>query len=255
MNNDYRYPNITAADTAGKIEQIRSYLHQLVDKLNVQQGAPQNSVRGTTATPYASGSPTSTTKEDQFNEIKSLIIKSADIADAFYESYCKKLEGSYVAQSEFGTFTEEAALQMEASAKKLELLMTEVDTIISSNGEFQNETLTKITQIEQQANGIEVRVQSIQENGASKVVTGAGYKFSDEGLVISRENEEIENKLDHTGMYVNRGGTVMLQANSKGVVATDVSVRNYLTIGDYARFEDYSSGSDSKRTACFHIGG
>ena len=50
-----------------------------------------------------------------------------------------------------------------------------------------------------------------------------------------------------------RGSTVMLQANASGVIATDVSVRNYLIIGEHARFEDYSDGSDSARTACFFI--
>ena len=47
--------------------------------------------------------------------------------------------------------------------------------------------------------------------------------------------------------------TVMLQANADGVIATDVTVRNYLIIGTHARFEDYSNGSDNARTACFFI--
>ena len=56
------------------------------------------------------------------------------------------------------------------------------------------------------------------------------------------------NLLDHTGMYVTRDDEVILQANGQGVEATDVSVRNYLVVGDHARFEDYESG-----TACYYI--
>jgi len=42
-----------------------------------------------------------------------------------------------------------------------------------------------------------------------------------------------------------------LQANDKGVVAADVTVRNYLIMGSHARFEDYGAG----RTACFWLEG
>lgn len=96
-------------------------------------------------------------------------------------------------------------------------------------------------------------MKNIQENGISKVETQAGYTFSDEGLKISKAGEEMENRLDNTGMYVERSGEVILQADHKGVVATDVKVRNFLVIGDHARFEDYSDGIDDKRTACFWL--
>jgi hypothetical protein len=48
---------------------------------------------------------------------------------------------------------------------------------------------------------------------------------------------------------------VMLQADTDGVIATDVKVRNYLIIGSYARLEDYTDGAGGKRTACFYLGG
>lgn len=116
------------------------------------------------------------------------------------------------------------------------------------------ETLkTDITTVKQDADGVEIRVKSIEDNGATKVTTEMGYTFSDDGLHIQRAGEEIENTLDHTGMYVERGNDVMLQANADGVVATDVTVRNYLVVGTHARFEDYIRGTDTKRTACYWI--
>jgi hypothetical protein len=60
----------------------------------------------------------------------------------------------------------------------------------------------------------------------------------------------MENRLDEKGMYVLRGGETMLKADADGVIATDVSVRNYLVVGEHARLEDYGQG----RTACFYIG-
>lgn len=112
---------------------------------------------------------------------------------------------------------------------------------------------TEITTIQQSAQNVSIQVQGIIDNGASKVKTDMGYTFDDEGMHIQKSGEEIENLLDHTGMYVKRSGEVMLQANNLGVVATDVTVNNYLIIGEHARFEDYSDVTDTKRTACFWI--
>ena len=51
-------------------------------------------------------------------------------------------------------------------------------------------------------------------------------------------------------MYVRRNGEVVLQANNQGVRGRDVTVENYLIVGENARFEDYGGN----RTACFYIG-
>ena len=82
-------------------------------------------------------------------------------------------------------------------------------------------------------------------------MTSTGYRFDENGLFISKSGEEMENKLDNTGMYVRRAGKVILQANNQGVEATDVAVRNFLMIGDASRLEDYGTN----RTACFFVGG
>lgn len=110
---------------------------------------------------------------------------------------------------------------------------------------------TQLAQIQQTADSVKISVQSIRESGVSKVKTDASYTFDDNGLKIARAGEQMENLLDNTGMYVSRGGEVILQASVDGVAATDVQVRNYLCVGANARFEDY----ESVRTACFFTGG
>ena len=50
-------------------------------------------------------------------ELKSLIIKSADVANSLYASISKRLQGVYVAQSEFGTYTQATDLMLEANSK------------------------------------------------------------------------------------------------------------------------------------------
>ena len=115
-------------------------------------------------------------------------------------------------------------------------------------GDSLKQTLTQVTQ---NAESLSVQVQNIRDNGTAKLKTGKGYTFDDEGLKISNEGGQISNLLDHTGMYVKRGSQTLLKTNKDGVEAIDITVNNYLQVGQFARFEDYTNGADSGRTACF----
>ena len=112
---------------------------------------------------------------------------------------------------------------------------------------------TLCTTLQQTEESLQLQVQTLEQAGAKRVTTATGYTFDQEGLKIAKAGQQMENLLDNTGMYVRRSGDVILQANSDGVVARDVTVRNYLVIGDHARIEDYASGVDHKRTACFYL--
>ena len=105
-----------------------------------------------------------------------------------------------------------------------------------------------VTSLQQSAEKLQLDIRSIQDNGVDKVVTATGYTFSQDGLRICKSGQEMDNRLDHTGMYVQRDGQVILQANNRGVTAVDVTVGNYLVVGSHARFEDYDGG-----TACFYV--
>jgi hypothetical protein len=92
------------------------------------------------------------------------------------------------------------------------------------------------------------------ENGVDKVETKTGYRLDHDGLTISKSGEEMENVIDNTGMYVNRGDENILTANHKGVDAVNLRAKTYLIIGEgdgRSRFEDYGTN----RTGCYWIGG
>ena len=71
-----------------------------------------------------------------FSEIKNLIIKSADIVSSFEDQIRKKLDGVYLAQSEFGTFREETSQALAADSQNLQLLFESTRTL--------NQTLEEI---------------------------------------------------------------------------------------------------------------
>lgn len=255
---DFRYPFITEKDPAKQLKQIESYLRQLVDKLNTESRSSTGQVvSGNTAGASGQKKPNGQNKspaEATFDEIKSLIIKSSDIVDTLYETYSKKLDGHYVAQSEYGTFVERSVAEMQASANRISTTLERVEAIGASSGEFQDSTRESLSQLAQQADSIRLSVSKIVTSGVDRVQTQMGYTFDDEGLRIQRAGAAIENILNNTGMYVGRSGETILQANASGVIATDVTVRNYLVVGDHARFEDFNNGSGAGRTACFYVG-
>ena len=132
----------------------------------------------------------------------------------------------------------------------IELDLAVIRTRVQSQDTAMQTITGNVSALTQTAEGLTLELETIREQGTEKVKTGVGYTFDDRGLQISRSDSEMENLLDHTGMYVRRSAQVVLQANNQGVEARDVTVRNFLIIGENARLEDYSGD----RTACFYIG-
>lgn len=120
MSIDIRLPNITATTDAGKLQQLQGYLYQMVGQLNWAL----NNIDTASGTTPAVGSVKTTAAEQKrdpvsdFNSIKGLIIKSADIVNAYYEEIdaLLKLSGKYVAEA---TFPEGSAQFIAATNLKL----------------------------------------------------------------------------------------------------------------------------------------
>lgn len=107
------------------------------------------------------------------------------------------------------------------------------------------------------ADDITMIVQKEISSGVDRVETKTGYVFDENGLKISKSNDEMENLIDNTGMAVKKSGKDVLVANNKGVAATDLHAKTYLIIGKdkgRSRFEDYNATGEN-RTGCFWIGG
>lgn len=149
MSIDIRFPNITATTEAGKLLQMQSFMHQLVDQLNWALKTIDSTGQASTANAAAAKTGTTGTaveKDDpisNFNSIKGLIIKSADIINAYYEKIDSllKLSGYYVAQSDFGRFEEETLNLVSATDKQLRQDLVDKQTIYDENGNIKKELL------------------------------------------------------------------------------------------------------------------
>lgn len=132
MSIDLRYPNITATNEAGQLVQMKSFLYQTIEQLNWAFKSIETGGTGVYTAGETGNASKGTEKSDHaenFNEIKALIIRSADIVNAYYEKICARLEGVYVAQSEFGEYTEQTASEIEANSTQIQQLYESLQTI------------------------------------------------------------------------------------------------------------------------------
>ena len=122
-------PNITAGDDARRLRQIQGYLYRMAGQLQWAFDTLERtgSVSGTVITQPQT--PRKSDPQSTFGEIKNLILKSADIVESYSQEITRRLEGVYVAQSEFGSFREETALVLEEGSQIIRQLYTNLQEI------------------------------------------------------------------------------------------------------------------------------
>lgn len=144
MSIDIRLPNINGRTEAEQLAQIKSYLYQFAGQLQWALKTVQTS--NSTNIVQQAGNSVSVAKDDpvtSFNQVKGLIIKSADIVSAFYEKIDSmlKLSGDYTAASDFGTFKEETLNQLSATNSQIQQNITDLQAIFDENGNIRSELM------------------------------------------------------------------------------------------------------------------
>lgn len=139
---EFRYPNITGKTTEEKVTQIGSYLYQFVEQLQwAVESINTNTNVVVSSTSHKSGTPTRATSntpidsQETFNAIKALIIKSADIVEAYYEVIAETLVGEYTALSEFGEFKNTTLAEFLKSSTGREEIYKSIEEVSSNINE------------------------------------------------------------------------------------------------------------------------
>ena len=140
---DIRQPNITAATEREQILQMRSYLYQLAQQLQFALGTVEKNIITVQETAASAereirSVSESQTPKAQFSGLKALIIKSADIVNAYYEEINRRLEGEYVSHSEFGTYSEQTSQTISENAAAIERVFNNIQQITSALEEVKN---------------------------------------------------------------------------------------------------------------------
>ena len=123
--------SILAQDDRQALLQVKSYLFQLSQQLNYAFSVVDGQIATASAAVEQSvKSSRSQDPENTFLAIKGLIIKSADIVNAYSEAIEQKLQGEYVAQSAFGTYKEQTEAAIQANSKNINTVFTNVQEML-----------------------------------------------------------------------------------------------------------------------------
>lgn len=135
MGFDLRLPNITGVTEREQLSQIKSYLYQFAQQL---QWALSTIDTSSVSNQVASQAPQKVivqakeqSAEVSFNALKSLIIKSADIVNAYYDEISERLSGLYVASSDFGTYIEETDAKIKKTSTDITQNYTNIQKILT----------------------------------------------------------------------------------------------------------------------------
>ena len=169
---EFRYPNITGKTTEEKVAQIGSYLYQFVEQLqwaveslNTNTNVVVSSTSHRSGTPSATATNTPIDSQETFNAIKALIIKSADIVDAYYTEIRESLESEYTALSEFGEFKNTTSTELLKSSNGIEQIYTSISTIdtnITNITENYGKLSGGLDDVKTKAEGADKYIQTIQ---------------------------------------------------------------------------------------------
>ena len=160
---DIRLPNITAKTEREQLMQVKSYLYQLAEQLqfalnNMETATPQS--RATTPIIQSGGS-ASMDAHSTFNSVKGLIIKSADIVEAYFDEINARLDGIYVAESDFGTFVQQTSQDIENNSTMVERNFTNVQEI---TGELSDKLRDMKTQVDGSLEDIAGAIENINRS-------------------------------------------------------------------------------------------
>lgn len=214
---ELRLPNINASTERGQLEQIRAYLYQMAEQLqfafNNADSSSSNVVMYSSATKGGTNTPSTEDAQKTFNSIKPLIIKSADIVSAYYEEIDNllKLSSEYVAQSDFGTYTESTTNAISANSDSITQHLTRISTIESNvegindaiktqnsyiKSGFVGTTLDDTGLATESAPGIEIGDHQTLEDGTITATVKKYARFTAYGL------ELFGDSLEHPVAYI-----------------------------------------------------
>ncbi len=227
-----RYPEINAKSPSEQIKQISSFLRQLVDTLNIgiapsEESDTQTVVRGSKMPPVASSSSGEKTAKETFDGIKGMIIKSADIIDAYYEEMNKSFSGQYIAQSEFGKYVEETGLDIIINSQEIQQLFSKTESIYPADESksvkiINSNAVVTVGVVDKTSDGYDaygIKIGQITTNEYGQAVEKMYATYTSEGVTL----------------YDGSGNATAKLIDGE-LIAERVSIRGSIKIGGYREY-------------------
>lgn len=147
---------------------------------------------------------------------------------------------------------DKANKQIEIVAGETTAIKMTTDSIQASVANITDDVdmLSKEVSAKMSEEDVTILIKSSINEGADSITTTTGFTFNEDGLNISKSDNEINTQITEDGMSIYRNNDEILVANNLGVQAEDLHATTFLIIGNNSRFEDYNKN----RTGCFWIG-
>ena len=221
MNIDLRPLNLTATTPEAKIAQIQSYLIQFTSQLQYALYSIEQQEKEYAEKIEKKQKELNPEKEAEstFNSIKSLIIKSADIVDAYSEEINRELSGVYVAQSDFGIYSQETSRRIEENSQYTKDVFVNVQKISSSLSEVENIVLETNAYI---------KSGELDTDEEGRPIVGIEVGQTNDG-VFSRYARFTSERLS----FFNNNGIEIAYVSGQKLYITEAEITGNLTLGKY----------------------
>ena len=117
--------------TDQQLAQLRSYMFQLVEKLNVELNRLDTTSNSTTQLKKLAAAAVEEETGSRFQRLRDLIIKTADTIYTYMDETVESLHGEYVAQSDFGTYSSLSDLTITTNAERIEEVYYQLNEIVT----------------------------------------------------------------------------------------------------------------------------
>ena len=129
---ELRPPEQSGGTPAEQLRALQSYLCNLTAQLQYAFDALEGRA-GTEKIVYtAPAAPTAAQRQQEVSRLKSLILKSAQVTAVLEQRLEQRLEGKYVAESQFGAFCQETSQAIAANSRAIEQQFTNVQQLDSA---------------------------------------------------------------------------------------------------------------------------
>lgn len=224
MGFDFRYPNITGTTEREQLTQVKGYLIQLVDQLQWAM----NNISSQTPTAYSTQTVpasriSSSASQVSFNTLKPLIIKSAEIVEAYYEEINKRLQGLYVAQSDFGTFKEQTVQDITSTSTDVTQAFTSIQSIEANLQDTKSGIGSNIESLSNEVGSLDTELQGVKAG-----VDGNLQALTDEVGQLDTALAEAKNDLDNDIQELRNG----LENLNYSLVEVSANIRSGLLYYD-----------------------
>ena len=164
--------------------------------------------------------------------------------------------------AEINRYIGEQASMMKSATDNISASVESLDQKTTEQLNILNDDIARMrkdVELKMDSESVMIEIQKTIENGTTRVDTGTGFTFNEEGLTVDKRDSAgnpispTNTKITENGMTVNSTATgdAVLTANKDGVDAKNLHASTYLIIAGKSRFEDYQGN----RIGCFWTGG